>query len=82
MNLNTKQIYVTPPQQTLPAIPVQFAKPLSYEFRVAEHIDDHGNIERVGLQIQVSEHDEYGAPVVRIPWMDVPRVKINNGLIV
>ena len=82
LTLNTKQIYVTPQIQTPPAIPVQFVKPLSYEFRVAEHLNEANIIERVGLQVQIHEHDEYGAPIVRVGWMDVPRVKLKNGLIV
>jgi hypothetical protein len=82
ITLNTKQIYVTQQQpQTPPAMPIQFAKPLSYEFRVAEHLDDNNNVERVGLQVEVYEHDEYGVPTIRIPWVDVPRVKLKKGII-
>jgi hypothetical protein len=82
ITLNTKQIFVTQPQQTPPAIPVQFAKPLSYQFRVAEHLAEDNTIERIGLQVEVYEHDEYGVAIIRVPWMDVPRVKLKNGLIV
>lgn len=81
LTLNTKQIFVTQPQQVQPAIPIQFAKPLSYEFRVAEHLDENNNVERVGLQVQVHEHDEYGAGIIRMGWMDVPRVKLKDGVI-
>lgn len=67
-----------PPQQTAP-----FVKPLSYEFRVAEFIDEAGNIEKVKLQVQVWEHDEYGSGVVKQFWHDVPRLKIDkNGSII
>jgi hypothetical protein len=81
LTLNTKQIYVTQPQQTPPAMPVQFVKALSYEFRVAEHLNEDNNVERVGLQVQIHEHDEYGVGIVRVGWMDVPRVKLKNGVI-
>jgi hypothetical protein len=82
LSLNTKQIYVTQQQpQTPPALPIQFAKPLSYEFRVAEHLDENNNVERVGLQVQIYEHDEYGSGIIRLGWMDVPRVKLKDGVI-
>ena len=81
LSLNTKQIFVTQQVQTPPAMPVQFVKPLSYEFRVAEHLDDNNNVERVGLQVQIHEHDEYGVAILRIGWVDVPRVKLKNGVI-
>jgi hypothetical protein len=81
INLNTKQIFVTPQMHTPPAMPVQFVKPLSYEFRVAEHLDTNNNVERVGLQVQLHEHDEYGVPIIRVGWMDVPRVKLKNGVV-
>jgi hypothetical protein len=75
--LNTKQIYaVPPPVQISPAVPVQFVKPVSYDFRVAEHLNVDGVIEKVGLQVQVYEHDEYGIGVLKQYWSDVERVKI------
>ena len=67
-----------PPQQTAP-----FVKPLSYEFRVAEFVDDAGNVEKVKLQVQVWEHDEYGSGVVKQFWHDVPRQKFDrNGSLI
>ena len=75
--LGTKQIYVTQPTiQQPPALPVQFVKPVSYEFRVAEHLNEDGVVEKVGLQVQVYEHDEFGSPHIYNSWTDVPRVKI------
>jgi hypothetical protein len=82
LSLNTKQIFVTPPTPAVPsAMPVQFVKPLSYEFRVAEHLNENNNVERVGLQVQIHEHDEYGVAILRIGWVDVPRVKLKNNVI-
>ena len=77
--LGTKQIYVVQPTvQQPPAMPVQFVKPLSYEFRVAVHENEDGVVEKVGLQVQVYEHDEYGTPTLYNTWADVPRVKISK----
>jgi hypothetical protein len=80
MQLTTKQVSlpaVTQPQQYAP-----FVKPLSYEFRVAEIVDDSGNVEKVKLQVQVWEHDEYGSGTVKVFWHDVPRTKMDkNGVI-
>lgn len=79
MQLSTKQVYVTPPiPSTPPAIPFQVVKPLSYEFRVAETVDEEGKIIRVALQMQIWEHDEYGAGNVKQVWQEVPRVKFDK----
>jgi hypothetical protein len=82
MNLSTKQIYVTQPTPpvpiTPPALPVQFVKPLSYEFRVAEVIDENGKIESVKLQMQIWEHDEFGTGTIKQSWTDVPRYKFTK----
>lgn len=74
ISLSTKQIYSTPQPQ--PQVPVQFVKPLSYEFRVAEYTNPDGTIAKVGLQVQVTEHDEYGSGLVREYWKDVERVQV------
>lgn len=58
----------------IPNSSVMLAKPISYEFRVVEHIEN-GNIVRVGLQYQIWEHDNYGGGIVKHPWADVPRVQ-------
>lgn len=81
MQLTSKQLslpLVTQPQQYAP-----FVKPVSYEFRVAEYLDDSGKVEKVKLQVMVWEHDEYGTGVVKHYWNDVPRVKMDkNGSII
>ena len=64
------------------AIPIDFVKPLSYEFRVAEIVDDNGKVEKVKLQVQIWEHDEFGSGTVKHYWADVPRCKFDkNGAI-
>lgn len=81
MQLTSKQVslpVVAQPQQYVP-----FVKPLSYEFRVAEFVDEAGKIEKVKLQVQVWEHDEYGSGNVKVFWSDVPRVKMDkNGALI
>jgi hypothetical protein len=76
------QKHITLPMQQQVAQTSPFVKPLSYEFRVAEHVDD-GVVTRVGLQMQIWEHDEYGSGIVKSYWHDVPRVKIDsNGTLI
>ena len=82
MQLTQKYISATavsaPPPATVP-----FVKPLSYEFRVAEHYDPNGKLAKVVLQMQTWEHDEYGSGVVKQYWHDVPRIKIDsNGTLI
>jgi len=72
--LMTKQLYINQP--TSPAIPIQFVKPLSYEFRVAEIIED--GVVTVKLQVQVFEHDEFGSATLKQYWNDVPRIKMDK----
>jgi hypothetical protein len=85
MQLSTKQVFVTPPPPPFaaqPAIPVQFVvqfvKPLSYEFRVAETMDADGKIAKVSLQMCIWEHDEFGTGNVKQTWHDVPRVRFDS----
>lgn len=81
MQLTSKQI--TLPLLSLPQQYAPFVKPLSYEFRVAEFVDEAGNVEKVKLQVQVWESDEYGSCTVKQFWQDVPRLKIDkNGSII
>lgn len=67
-----------PVQSAPPPLTAPFVKPLSYEFRVAEILDASGKIEKVQLQMQIWEHDEYGAGIVKQPWAAVPRIKIDH----
>jgi len=76
MQLTQKYISLPAPQPMPLNSP--FVKPLSYEFRVAEFVDDAGKVEKVKLQVQVWEHDEYGAGIVKQYWSDVPRCKFNK----
>lgn len=73
--LTTKQVML--PIQTLPQQYAPFVKPVSYEFRVHETVED-GKVTKVKLQVQVWEHDEYGSGVVKHYWSDVPRAQFDK----
>ena len=61
----------------IPQSSVNMAKPLSYEFRVAEYLDESGAISKVGLQIRIWEHTNInGNGFVKEGWKDVERVQI------
>lgn len=72
-HLTNKTIYTQPA-----AIPINFVKPVSYEFRVAETVDASGKITKVSLQVQIWEHDEYGSGTILENWADVPRIRFNS----
>ena len=76
MQLTSKKIL--PPQVNLPVMHIDFVKPLSYEFRVAEIVDENNKIETVKLQVQVWEHDEFGTGNVKQYWSDVPRQRFDK----
>jgi hypothetical protein len=60
----------------VPQSSVMIAKSLSYDFRVAEYVNDKDEIVKVGLQVAVFEHDNYGVRQLRQDFVDVERVKI------
>jgi len=61
----------------LPTYSLSIPKPVSYEFRVAEfYADIPENVVKVGLQVQVYEHNQYGSPNILKGWSDVERVKV------
>lgn len=75
-SLNTKQVYVPQPTPAQPpAISMPFPKPLSYEFRVVEWTKGE-TIVKVGLQVQVWEHDEFGSGNVVQNWKDIERIQL------
>jgi len=77
------QKYITLPVAQPAPSTAPFVKPVSYEFRVAEILDEEGKIEKVQLQMQIWEHDEYGSGTVKQYWNAVPRIKIDkNGTII
>lgn len=74
--IGQSQGYAAPPGSMLLPLPnVMMAKPLSYQFRVAEFVKGD-KIEKVALQIQIWEHDNYGVGYVKQDWTTVERVQI------
>ena len=63
-------------QVNIPQSSVTVVKPLSYNFRVAEYVDLEGKVVKVGLQVAVFEHDNYGGSQLRKDWTDVERVQL------
>jgi len=60
----------------VPQSSVMIAKPLSYQFRVAEYVDEKGTIVKVGLQVATFEHDNCGVSQLRKDWTDVERIQL------
>jgi hypothetical protein len=74
--IGTSPGYAAPAgQMTIPLPMVMLAKPVSYQFRVAEFVKD-GKIDKVALQVQVWEHDNYGSALLKQDWSTVERVQI------
>lgn len=71
-NLTMAQIALSPIM--VPAQPFSFPRPISYNFRVVETVQD-GKITSVRLQTQKLEHDASGIPIARHDWEDVPRLR-------
>jgi hypothetical protein len=60
----------------IPQSSVTVVKPLTYQFRVAEYVNDKDEVVRVGLQVAIFEHDNYGVRQLRQDWTDVERVRL------
>jgi hypothetical protein len=73
---NTGSIINNGSSITLPNPQINIPKSLSYDFRVAEYVNDKDEIVKVGLQVAVFEHDNYGVRQLRQDFVDVERVKI------
>lgn len=64
-------------EHKIPQSFVSIPKVLTYDFRVAEYVDKEGNVKKVGLQVAIYEHDNYGVPILKKDWTDVQRVKLD-----
>ena len=65
-----------PFKMEVPQSTVNVLKPLSYEFRVAEHVDEEGNIKKIGLQVRVWENGSGSNQYIKTDWKDVDRVQL------
>lgn len=68
-SFNNTGLIIPEPSVTIP-------KPWTYEFRVAEFVNDSDEIVKVGLQVCVHESDQYGVRSMLRDWHDIERVKI------
>jgi hypothetical protein len=73
--LSTMQVIPPAPPVQQP-MPITIPAPLSYEFQVAEYLDEDGKISKVELQMKVNQHDQYGNISIHGTWNPVPRVQI------
>jgi hypothetical protein len=60
---------------------VVISKSVSYDFRVAEYVDEDGKISKVGLQYRMWEHDNDGTGTIIQTCTDVERVQIPTYLV-
>jgi hypothetical protein len=60
----------------IPQSSVQMVKPISYDFRVAEYVNEKDEVVKVSLQMKCYDHDNYGVGSLRHDWMDVERVRL------
>ena len=60
----------------IPQSTVMIPKPLSYQFRVAEYVNEKDEVVKVRLQVAVFDHDNFGVRQLRQDFTDVERVKI------
>lgn len=67
-----------PYKMEIPQSTVSIAKPVSYEFRVAEYINDNKEVVKVGLQVRMWEHSNITGSngFIKQDWKDVERVQI------
>jgi hypothetical protein len=67
---------VTTSVSTAPPPSVMLAKPLSYQFQVVEYVDKDDKVIKVELQVQKTEHDNYGNVIQSSGFQPVPRIKL------
>ena len=75
-NLGSQLVTTTVAVVTQPPPSVNVPKPVSYQFQVVEYIDEDKKVVRVELQVQMSEHDNYGNTISSSGFKPVPRIKL------
>lgn len=67
-------------QMQVPQSSFMMVRPVSYEFRVLEKVNEEGHVDKVTLQTRIWEHTNYGSGAVIQEWTDVPRIRVDaNG---
>ena len=57
-------------------VSVVVPKVVSYQFQVVEYTDKNDKVVKVELQVQQTEHDNYGNNIVTSGFKPVPRIKM------
>ena len=76
VGLNTQSVVTTISTTAPPPPTVMLAKPLSYQFQVVEYVDREDKVVRVELQVQKTEHDNYGNVIQSSGFQPVPRIRL------
>ena len=76
VGLNTQSVITTISTTAPPPPTVMLAKPLSYQFQVVEYVDKEDKVIKVELQVQKTEHDNYGNVIQSSGFQPVPRIKL------
>ncbi len=76
MGLSSQSVLTTVSTTTPPPPSVMLAKPLSYQFQVVEYVDKDDKVIKVELQVQKTEHDNYGNVIQSSGFQPVPRIKL------
>lgn len=76
MGLNSQTVTTSVSTVTVPPPSVMLAKPLSYQFQVVEYVDKEDKVIKVELQVQKTEHDNYGNVIQSSGFQPVPRIKL------
>ncbi len=76
MGLSSHSVLTTVSTTTPPPPTVMLAKPLSYQFQVVEYVDKEDKVIKVELQVQKTEHDNYGNVISSSGFVPVPRIKL------
>jgi len=74
MGLSSHSVITT--ISTAPPPTVTLAKPVSYQFQVVEYVDKDDKVIKVELQVQKTEHDNYGNVIQSSGFQPVPRIKL------
>ena len=76
VGLNSQSVTTSVSTVTPPPTTVMLAKPLSYQFQVVEYVDKDDKVIKVELQVQKTEHDNYGNVIQSSGFQPVPRIKL------
>lgn len=74
--LGSQSIIATTAHVTPPPTTVMVSKVVSYQFQVVEYTDKSDKVVKVELQVQQTEHDNYGNNIMSSGFKPVPRIRM------